>query len=108
MTLPQSEIHIRSDSDVLGIHDDALFLNSLRYVDKIPYIWQAIRGTVLDHIPPALHFSSGNLTSELQNVQMAESTDLENTVPPLQLHLEYGKLLRRLIGYCSDCVDQAW
>ena len=85
ITLPPANRFFLRENQFLGIHSDAILLNSLRYISGLN-----ISGYSDNDQLPAKHIANLVVTSETDKISSNGSIVLEDTFPPLNFHLDYG------------------
>ena len=92
VSLPYTESYFTSEDDIVGIQDDASFVNSLRYLNLTSQLLLTTGGDSDMNIGPAQHFPSEDDSTNLQHLPVTASTNLSGSVPPILLHLEKGNM----------------
>ena len=90
VTLPRDEYLAAMAGDIIGIHDDAPFMNSLRYLNATGTISQAA-GSHEDEFLPAKHFNSD--IADQVDFSLNASSTLDVNYPPLHLYLDHGSII---------------
>ena len=92
VSLPNTESYFTSEDDIVGIQDDASFVNSLRYLNLTSQLLLTTGGDSDMNIGPAQHFPSEDDSTNLQHLPVMAATNLSGSVPPILLHLEKGNM----------------
>ena len=89
VTLPREEKYFLSEDDVLGIHDDVSYVNSLRYLDLTSDLLSVKTDYAEQGAIPSQHYGYENLTSDLQYIPLTAATN-SSDVAPIAIHLDQG------------------